>query len=73
MTSASIALSNSVSHSSIRNSALNNSISKMQYTFSKSRRFASEKKLSTDALFYDSPNVMDMRATNFGLGKKLTF
>lgn len=72
MTSASIALSRSASHSSIKNSALNNSISKMRYSFSKDSRF-SEQRLSTDALFYNLPDVKDLRTTNLGLGNKLTF
>lgn len=73
MASNSIALSRSSSSSVIRNSALNNSTSKMQYTFARGERFMSEKKLSTHALFYDLPDARETRATNLGFGKKLSF
>lgn len=61
-------------HTEVRNSSLNNSTSKMQYSFSKSNRFNSLTRLKTDAPYYDvDSDKKHQRSTTFGIGKKLTF
>jgi hypothetical protein len=62
-----------VNHEQVRNSILNKSSSKMQYSFSKSRRFSSQNRLNFNTPFYEIPTTREARTTNFGRGRKVTF
>lgn len=55
----------------IHKNPLNNSTSKMLYSFSKTKRFAHKSK--DDLPFYTLPDLNDKRTTAFGFGKKTAF
>lgn len=55
----------------IRNNPMNNSTSKMLYSFSKERRFQVCDRL--DLPFYTLPDVQEKRSTSLGFGNKTVF
>ncbi len=55
----------------IHNNPMNNSTSKMLYSFSKQKRFHTDSSL--DVPFYDLPSIKDKRSTSLGFGIKTCF
>ena len=73
MSTLAVSINPSVAHTEVRNNPLNTSTAKMQYSFPRGERFASQSRILIDIPFYDIPTMMQKRATTFGLGTKLTF
>ena len=61
----------SINPENIHNNMLNNSVSKMLYSFSKTKRFS--QRLHTDVPYYTIPNLSTKRTTTFGFGQKSKF
>lgn len=55
----------------IKNNPINNSTSKMLYSFSKDKRFHTEVKLDTP--FYTLPDIKEKRSASLGIGKRTKF
>jgi hypothetical protein len=55
----------------IKNNPMNNSTSKMLYSFPKDKRFPKEALLDTP--YYTLPNIASNRATSMGFGNKTSF
>lgn len=55
----------------IRNNPMNNSTSKMLFSFPKDQRFHTEQRL--DPPFYTLPDIKDKRSTSLGFGIKTCF
>lgn len=59
--------------SEVVTNSLNTSTSKMQYSFSKTKRFPTSLRAFKDVPFYDVPSTREARTATFGVGSKTTF